>query len=395
MTRPIARQPNAQIRADQKANLHANARYSLVMERRVAEGRKPVAGAVCRSVLGALINRSDQDGRCHPSVERIALESDVTVRTVLRVLDVLEEEGIVTRARRNHVAGLSKRDSSNVYTVVWSALEDCATGGRLTMPAGPPIMRQEVTRSGDTESRDQVTPTTGSGDTGDGITCLSRRAHKEEPPMEPPMEPSPPTPRGGDGGGVGAEARQPSAEQPTSVVDEILAAYPPTPGALPVSDTEAVQRAIAAERARADGASAAEILDAVRAYADAVVAGHVRSPLWCRRWMAERGYEPYVRRARGVEAARRDLEQRVDATRRAVDEQALETTTQVEAVDAILADRTIDELESVRSEIVADQPNEFTRRVYRDADVRHGSIVRREIARRLAARQREEVPACN
>lgn len=70
-----------------------------------------------------------------------------------------------------------------------------------------------------------------------------------------------------------------------------------------------------------------------------------------------------------------------------------QTATQAEAIDEILAGRSIEELEAVRSEIVADQPNEFTRRVYREANVSSGMIVRREIARRLVARQREAVLA--
>lgn len=114
---------------------------------------------------------------------------------------------------------------------------------------------------------------------------------------------------------------------------EIIAAYPPSPHARPVSDAEAVQRAIAAERQRHDGCTPAEILAAVVEYAAALRSEGTREPLWCRTWMRERAYEPYVRRARlaarhaasgpvvaDVAERRRQEENAVISERRAVDQ---------------------------------------------------------------------------
>lgn len=186
------------------------------------------------------------------------------------------------------------------------------------------------------------------------------------------MEPTPPPPpQGGDGSGAGADAQQPPAGQPVSLVDEIIAAYPPTHGALPVSDTEAVHRAIAAERGRADGASAIEILEAVRAYAAAVVAGHVRSPLWCRRWMAERGYEPYVRAARASSAAQHVAPCDAVERRRLAE---LAVVAERDAVDRRLAELGDEEFESLRRRAIESHSSDLMRWVWSSSDSASASL---------------------
>lgn len=66
-----------------------------------------------------LINRADSEGTCFPGVKTIAKECNISIRTVQRALNDLEEAGFLVRESRFHVQGGQR---SNLYYL--QVLED-------------------------------------------------------------------------------------------------------------------------------------------------------------------------------------------------------------------------------------------------------------------------------
>ena len=80
------------------------------------EGVPATPPSVAKLILLNLANRADADGRCWPSVARIAGESLLSVRTVQRALGMLERVGLIVREAR---AG-----SSTCYVVTLPDMDD-------------------------------------------------------------------------------------------------------------------------------------------------------------------------------------------------------------------------------------------------------------------------------
>lgn len=73
----------------------------------------PVKGPA-KAVLWALASRARANGEAYPGLSKLALESGVNRRTVLRALDSLEASGWIARQRRKRPDG---RDWSSLYTL--------------------------------------------------------------------------------------------------------------------------------------------------------------------------------------------------------------------------------------------------------------------------------------
>jgi predicted transcriptional regulator len=66
-------------------------------------------------VIFYLINRSDQENTCFPSIKTIAKECNISTRTVQRALNDLEKAGFITRESRFHEQGGQR---SNLYHLI-------------------------------------------------------------------------------------------------------------------------------------------------------------------------------------------------------------------------------------------------------------------------------------
>lgn len=343
------------IRLTDKLSIFANARLCKVMDRRKAEGRSVIDARSARCVLFALLNRSDQDGCCHPSLGLVAEESDVPLRTVQAVLAVLQDEGLVTIQHRHRVG--AGADRTNVYRIEWTALEQCSDGGvRTKLPKAPPLFagersncahesaataptRAQPLRPGE---RSSPAPTGRSSSAPSGRS--GERASKEEPPIEPLIEP-PPYPPEGDRAVGGASALQgQQTEQPDRrSAGEIREAYPchATDSPLPLADEDAVISALVAERARGSGIGAAEILAAARRVRSDVAEGRLRTPLRLRVWASQRGYLAAAEAARQAAAPPVQVAAWADpeAAARAIADQAAQERAERRRADEDLADR--------------------------------------------------------
>jgi len=127
-----------------------------------------------RCILLALAEHADEDGRCSPSLTRLAELTEADRRTVTRGLAELEARGLVERERR--------RGQGTTYTL--------AIGGRCTkvIPAEPPDPRDGGMKPPH-QGRDaagSMTPPGARNPRSRGVTPLSR---KERPPDPVASEP--------------------------------------------------------------------------------------------------------------------------------------------------------------------------------------------------------------
>lgn len=353
-------------RQTHRMDLVAAARLGPIMARREADGRTIVAPMAMKGVLWPLVNYGGVDGRAWPSRQTLAAEAETSVSTVRRVLQILQEEGFIKQViERTRAKGSRKAEShdgaTNVYVLDYDVLakwsEDDGDDAQIAAhdePRTRPTVSRVVEERGSPENRTRLT--------GDQNAALLSGPSKEVEPLGTVIEPSPLPPEGGEAGG-GGEAPVPSGPEVASMLGEIMAAYPPSPHARPVSDAEAVQRAIGAERQRHDGCTPAEILAAVVEYAAALRSDGTREPLWCRTWMRERAYEPYVRRARlGVRDAAHGASPSDAAERRRLAEEAV--VAQREAIDRRLAALSTEAFMALRRRAIEAQTSALARSVW-------------------------------
>lgn len=125
--------------------------------------RTTAGGANRKAVLMVLADYADEDGSCYPGQERIAAESEVSVRTVRRILAEFEERGLIVRKARGVPGG--GRTSDRIYLVMG------AGGNAASLSPLPPIPATDATK-----------PASGDTETGQSLAG--------EPSGEPPVEPS-------------------------------------------------------------------------------------------------------------------------------------------------------------------------------------------------------------
>lgn len=127
--------------------------------------RITTGSANTKHVLRALADYADEAWSCYPGQERLARETELSVRTVRRILDSLEETGVITREERRRPDGY--RTSDRIY------LNKDHPG------ISPDTMSGEPPSSPDIGDRPHRTSTTTSPDTVTG----------QELQVEPPVEP--------------------------------------------------------------------------------------------------------------------------------------------------------------------------------------------------------------
>ena len=93
-----------------------------------------------RCILLALAEHADEEGRCWPSLTRLAALTEADRRTVTRGLAELEARGLVARERR--------QGKGTVYT-----LAIAAPAGTVAPPGSPDPGDRGVTPQGVTDSR--------------------------------------------------------------------------------------------------------------------------------------------------------------------------------------------------------------------------------------------------
>lgn len=120
----------AGIRLTDKMNLLADARFSLLMERRKREGKATMNPTIVRCVMWAIINRSDRDGGYESSQKLLGIESETNERTVRRVVALMREEGIVQVQPRRY----DHQNAANIYQIDWETFAELKAGGRLVGP---------------------------------------------------------------------------------------------------------------------------------------------------------------------------------------------------------------------------------------------------------------------
>ena len=370
------------MRLTDKLTLLADARFAAVMERRRREGRDHVDAAKCRCVVAALVNRSDQDGCCHPSLELIAAESDVARRTVQAIVAVLVDEGILRVQKRNHESGATKSASTNRYRLDWDALKECGEGGArsraVAAPDPGPITRSGCARSGAVAAPDQAQQRAGSG----AATAPIRRSSVQslllqEPPIEPPMNPPQP-PTGERGGGEERAGQQADHATLREQAQAIVDAYPPTSSDLPAADRQAALDAILAEANQPERCSWQEIRDA----AATLCAAKPKDPRWARNWLKLRGYLPLV-----LEARRRHqtpCEDQGESRYERAERELRERRERIAATDAALAALTAEELQAEHAALLAETTAPMVRQWLGQGDWRSNRFVREQLAARLA-----------
>jgi hypothetical protein len=98
-------------------------------------------GGPTKSVLLALVNRTDSAGKCWPSIATLADDSGFSQRTVKRSLEALVAAGLVTRRPQYNTLGRT----SNMYTVkVPQAPTYGLTGPNPQAPQAQEVVKDEV-----------------------------------------------------------------------------------------------------------------------------------------------------------------------------------------------------------------------------------------------------------
>lgn len=150
--------------------------------------RQRVGNPTRKAILVALADHADSDGVCWPGHEGIGDRVEVSRRTVIRQIERLEADGLLTIERRR---GADGTQSTNLYRL---RVTDChSDGDRVTQVAHGEAENRVTPTSpgpGDTGDANRVTFPTPPGDTGDAnrVTPMSHEPSRE-PPEEPPREP--------------------------------------------------------------------------------------------------------------------------------------------------------------------------------------------------------------
>ncbi|MDI1346313.1 MAG: hypothetical protein PSV22_19770, partial [Pseudolabrys sp.] len=383
-----------------------------LMERRKRDGLPVLHACSALAVLFALLRRADVNGVCWPGLKLLAAEASVPLRTVQKVIVVLEEEGLIDVEARSRSVGFAKSDATNQYTINWERLEELDPGrsraatAHAEMPVNsehaPP--RRTNTRTDGacsdgscaTTARvvDEHAPPRRMNERHDGACCVETSAATARDPQEhaPPMQRTcaadaapkeelsseliPPTPR--DDGGGGDEIRKRA--------EEIVAAYPRSANDLPEADVRAAIEAIRSETGRPEAIGWNEIRDAAAAYARACT----RAPLWPRTWLRERGYAPIVATAR-KRASTSPIAGRIDPI--LVRQQANEAACNDEyaIVTKALADLTDEQLEELKRRVVANLKNPIEQRACASGNPRKSIGLRYRMAE--AVNEPEHWPA--
>lgn len=77
----------------------------------LAWARSVKTGSVAtKAVLMAVANYADEEGTCFPSQAQLAEDTELSRRTIVRCLDVLEQAGLLSRSRRHRADGSRKSD---------------------------------------------------------------------------------------------------------------------------------------------------------------------------------------------------------------------------------------------------------------------------------------------
>ena len=93
----------ARLRATDKLSLHADLRCQNMIDQALEQPScpRPPSVASVRNVLFAMINRSDDDGRCVATDGTIGDDSESSPKTVQRVMDLLEMIGVIEERHRD------------------------------------------------------------------------------------------------------------------------------------------------------------------------------------------------------------------------------------------------------------------------------------------------------
>ena len=162
------------IRSTDKQWLLADLRFGPFLAARKAAGKTDaVKASTFRSVVGAMINRSDQDGSIYELLPLFAEESDTTTRTVKRVIAILRNAGLMEKDEARSRGWAPQGQARACYRIDWDAL------AKLRDPETPAraydrcFEGQPEVETGDSVSPDPPTlpPETGdkTGETGDRI----------------------------------------------------------------------------------------------------------------------------------------------------------------------------------------------------------------------------------
>lgn len=125
-------QPVTRLPLTERLHLVGAARFDLLMRRRHLEGKDGACPSKCIAVVFAILQVADADGYAALPHTEIAARAQTTRQTALRIVSILEDEGILFIERRINVKGRTTHDGSNVYSVSFDAIRRAAAGGALS-----------------------------------------------------------------------------------------------------------------------------------------------------------------------------------------------------------------------------------------------------------------------
>lgn len=96
--------------------------------------RLKVGSPTLKTVLIAVANYADENGKCWPSTKRLAEDTELTKRSILTALKGLEEKGLIRRTERRREDG--SRASDIIELIENNGGEKAALGGEGVSPRG-------------------------------------------------------------------------------------------------------------------------------------------------------------------------------------------------------------------------------------------------------------------
>lgn len=128
--------------------------------------RQRTGKGATKLVLLLLADYAGADGRCWPHMTTLAVEAEVSERTVRRCIGALEELGLLTRERRRRLDGTL---GGYVYRLAWREVEELEEGERTlgessTGGDNPVDKPPDSLTGGPASPPDNVTGTTGQRD---------------------------------------------------------------------------------------------------------------------------------------------------------------------------------------------------------------------------------------
>jgi len=370
-------------RLTKKLDLCAAARLSHLMREREAAGKSTVTPSTAKAVLWSLVNWSDDEGVCWPSIATIADDADASERTVQRVIALLEDERILQVRDRTKGAGAGQkregeRGATNLYRLDWDALELLARPGRKNARQDDARSDQDGrhadVRTDDTLASERTPAETGtdaSGDRNGRQPSAPLRRNLLGTAIDPPPAPTGGEQRGGD--------RFSDTPAETSTIRDfalaVLEAYPTTTSDVYERDLDAVGEAIELERTTSERITWSEMRDA----AVAVRKAAPTNPMYLRNWAKGRGYVTAALTARAVAEAAAKAQAKRDAAVGRDDADRAAAAAERQRVDGVISSLTDEEIERFRV-LAIDQATPFQRRLLEGADLVKSRALRLAIA---------------